>query len=254
MSDFTAGLASRQNAAARALQLSHSQIEEGFAPRDLKEGASGARRSGTAPEPVTPKSFSPQPITPRHYGPDSEAAESGTSWDPRDTATATQFTDPISSARAAGYAEGFAAGQEQGEANRERDQAMLRALVESLKSTERVDRDHIAGRLRQTVLFLVTKMIGDAGIEPDLLARRIEAATDMIADSAEAAVLRVHPDDLDLLRDLLPATLHPIGDPAIARGSFQLESASTIVEDGPEMWLEQLAQAIERVGVPTVGK
>jgi flagellar assembly protein FliH len=29
-----------------------------------------------------------------------------------------------------------------------------------------------------------------------------------------------------------------------------LESASTIVEDGPELWLEQLAQAIDRVAVP----
>jgi flagellar assembly protein FliH len=42
-----------------------------------------------------------------------------------------------------------------------------------------------------------------------------------------------------------------VGDVHVARGSFVLESASTIVEDGPELWLEQLAQAIDRVAVPT---
>jgi len=37
----------------------------------------------------------------------------------------------------------------------------------------------------------------------------------------------------------------------VERGGFVLESASTIVEDGPELWLEQMAQAIERVAMPT---
>ena len=41
-----------------------------------------------------------------------------------------------------------------------------------------------------------------------------------------------------------------VGDPHLARGAFVIESASTIVEDGPDLWLEQLAQAIDRVPIP----
>ena len=70
------------------------------------------------------------------------------------------------------------------------------------------------------------------------------------ADSAESAMLRVHPDDVALLEGKLPRSVFAVGDAAVTRGSFVLESASTIVEDGPELWLEQLAQAIDRVAVP----
>ena len=45
---------------------------------------------------------------------------------------------------------------------------------------------------------------------------------------------------------LLPDTIFPVGDAAVARGSFVMEAASTIVEDGPALWMEQLTAAIER--------
>ncbi|MBD8702109.1 flagellar biosynthesis protein FliH, partial [Sphingomonas sp. CFBP 13714] len=85
---------------------------------------------------------------------------------------------------------------------------------------------------------------------PDLLAGRIESATELLADSAEAALLRLHPDDVALIEGTLPKSIFAAGDPNVARGSFVLESASTIVEDGPAMWLDQLASAIDRVAVP----
>ena len=108
----------------------------------------------------------------------------------------------------------------------------------------------MAGHLRQTVLHLVTRMIGEAGVAPDVLAARIEAATDLLADSAESAILRLHPDDVALVQDHLPKTVFPVGDATLKRGAFVIESASTIVEDGPDLWLDQLAQAIDRVPIP----
>jgi flagellar assembly protein FliH len=42
----------------------------------------------------------------------------------------------------------------------------------------------------------------------------------------------------------------PVADPAVERGGFVLETASTVVEDGPSLWLEQLGAAIETVAVP----
>ena len=124
------------------------------------------------------------------------------------------------------------------------------ALGEALRNEGRLDRELMARQLRQTVMFLVTRLIGEAGISPDILARRIDSAAEILADSAESALLRVHPDDVALLEGRLPKTVFAVGDADIARGSFVLESASTIVEDGPELWLEQLALAIDRVAVP----
>jgi flagellar assembly protein FliH len=89
-----------------------------------------------------------------------------------------------------------------------------------------------------------------SGIAPDILAARITAAVDLLADSAESALLRLHPDDVPLVQGKLPATIFPVGDPHVTRGSFVIESASTIVEDGPDIWLEQLALAIDRVPIP----
>ena len=117
-------------------------------------------------------------------------------------------------------------------------------------ATDRLDRDRVATQLRQTVLLLVGKLVGEIGISPDLLAGRIESATELLADSAEAALLRLHPDDVALIEGTLPKSIFAAGDPNVARGSFVLESASTIVEDGPAMWLDQLASAIDRVAVP----
>ena len=45
--------------------------------------------------------------------------------------------------------------------------------------------------------------------------------------------------------------LYLAGDAAVARGSFVLESASTIIEDGPDQWLEQLTTALDKVAMPT---
>jgi flagellar assembly protein FliH len=108
----------------------------------------------------------------------------------------------------------------------------------------------MAGQLRQTVLHLVAKLVGEVGIAPDVLAGRIKAAVDLLADAAESALIRLHPDDVPLVEGKLPASVFPVGDPHVARGGFVVESASTIVEDGPDLWLEQLAQAIDRVPIP----
>ena len=74
----------------------------------------------------------------------------------------------------------------------------------------------------------------------------------MLTDVAESAMLRVHPDDVALLDGKLPRQVFAVGDAAVSRGGFVLESASTLVEDGPELWLEQLSHAIEAVALPTL--
>jgi flagellar assembly protein FliH len=230
---FVPGLAARSAGIAEALQRAFAPPEE-FAPRDVRPRDSA-------------------PVEPKHFSPADPAHKPTEGWDPFDPEPAPEpkeFVDPIAAARAAGYAEGLAAGRTEADAAAAQQAALLQQVSDALAKGAHFDRERMAGHLRQTVLHLVAKMIGETGVAPDVLAGRIEAATDMLADSAESAILRLHPDDVALVQGHLPKTVFPIGDAGIARGGFVIESASTIVEDGPDMWLEQLAQAIDRVPIP----
>ena len=224
--NFVAGFAARHAVAATLLQQAFAP-PTGFAARSPAE-----------------------PRGPRHFSPADPDARPTAGWDPLDAAAPpSPFVDPIEAAHAAGYAEGLAAAAAATQAQTSRDAALLSGIGAAL-GEGRIDREAMAEQLRRTVLMLVTRIVGDVGIEAERLSQRVQVAAEMLADAAESAMLRVHPDDVPLLEGRLPATIFPIGDPAIGRGSFVLESASTVVEDGPNLWIEQLAAAIDRVPLP----
>ena len=239
---FTAGFASRHTTTAHVLASAFAP-PSGFAAADIRE------RATVRPTNFASPNFSSEPSTPRHFSPADKDVNPTAGWDPLDPVSESSFIDPLADAHAAGYAEGLAAAAAAVQETAMRDGALLGDLATAL-GNDRIDRDRVAAQLRQTVLFLVSKLVGEVGIAPDVLAGRIETAAELLSDSAESALLRVHPDDVALLEGRLPKTIFAAGDPGVARGSFVLESASTIVEDGPELWLDQLAQAIDRVPVP----
>lgn len=236
MSEFVAGLSARQGIA--------EALQRAFAPP-----------IGFAPRAVGPRDAAPM-VEPRHFSPAEPGHKPTEGWNPFDPDPAVaqeqshDFIDPVAAAHEAGYAEGFAAARAEVEGLAKAQAALLQQVSDALSQGAHFDRERMAGHLRQTVLHLVTRMIGEVGIAPDVLAARIDTATDMLADSAESAILRLHPDDVALVEGKLPKTVFPIGDPAVMRGGFVIESASTIVEDGPDLWLEQLATAIDRVPIP----
>lgn len=263
MSDFVAGFSARQNAAAAALQQAFSP-SGGFAPSgmpglgiDLGSGPISFRpQAPTGGLGATPADAVP-PGQPRHFHPASRDHDPTQGWDPFAACEggSEPAVDPIDAARASGHAEGYAEGlaaaarefQAQAEAEA-RDGQMIDSIAQALSG--RVDRQAMAEQLRQTVLMLVGKLVGEIGVDADRLAGRVEAAIDHLSDANEAAMLRVHPDDVALLDGRLPQTVFPVGDADVERGGFVLETASTIVEDGPSLWLDQLAAAIDKVPVP----
>ena len=149
------------------------------------------------------------------------------------------FTRPIATAQAAACIEGMAATVAELGETRAHDRAMLLELAGALRSHGQIDREQIARQLREAVRLLASGLIA-----PDILARRIELAAERLADATESALLRLHPDDVAPLDGKLPGTVFAIGDAGVGRGSFILESASAIIEDRPEQWLEQLAQTM----------
>jgi len=162
-------------------------------------------------------------------------AESGIKRNPTDPG----FSRSAAIAQAAVCIEGMAATVAELGETRAPERAMLVELAVALRSKDRIDREQIAQQLRQAVRLLASGLIA-----PDILARRIELAAERLADSSESALLRLHPDDVAPLEGKLPGTVFAIGDAGVGRGSFVLESASAIIEDRPEQWLEQLAQAM----------
>lgn len=237
---FRAGFAARHTLPASALAQAFAPAS-GFAAVDLRQPPT------TNPGAAKPTAFAPQ-TRPKHFSPADRTSNPTEGWDPLDpTLPDEPEIDPFAAARAAGYAQGLAAAvHEAGD----RDRALLGALGDRIAHGGAIDRDQVAEQLRRTVLMLVAKMVGEVGIAPDILAGRITAAADLLADKAESGLLRVHPDDVALLEGRLPRTLFAAGDASVARGSFVLETASTVVEDGPALWLEQLEHAIDRVPVP----
>ena len=239
-SDFVAGFAARHDLPAPAL----AQV---FAP------ASGFTVTNLVAE---PRSFSPhvaadQASRPKHFSPADRDANPTQGWNPLACdAGENAYLDPLVAAHAAGYAEGLAAAAAEAQASSARDHALLADLAQGLVAGTHIDRGPLAERLRSTVLHLVTRLVGEVGIAPDILAARITAATDCLADASESAMLRVHPEDVALLEGRLPNTVFAVGDAAVTRGSFLLESASPIGVDGPEAWLDLLAQAIDRGPAP----
>lgn len=238
MSSFAPGFAGRIAAAENMLHRAFGD-SEAFAPVAI--GNIG-RRSAQEAAPA-----------PRHFEPADRTTNPTQGWDPfapEAPAGHGPFVDPIAQAHAAGFEEGHAAALAEVAAARAREAALLDQVSAALSSGAHFDRERMAGHLRQTVLHLVSRMVGETGISGDLLAARIGAAVDLLSDSAESALLRMHPDDVPLVQGKLPTSIFPVGDPHLAPGHFVIESASTIVEDGPAMWMEQLAQAIDRVPIP----
>ena len=247
MSEFVAGFAARHDTAAHLLQAAFAP-PAGFTPREM--WATLEREMGTT---AAPRGPGPGP-GPRHFSPADPAGEKPTQgWDPLDAQVEpTSFIDPVETAHAAGYAEGLAAAAAAARESGDRDRALLAELTAALANGHQLDRDRIATQLRQTVLLLVNKLVGECGVSAAVLGGRIEAAAELLAEAGESALLRLHPDDLPLVEGSLPKTIFAAGDASLTRGSFVLESASTLVEDGPELWLGQLAEAIDRVPVPTL--
>lgn len=219
----------------------------------LGAAMSGMRGGFSAGGPVH---FSPAP-EPKHFRPANPGMNPTEGWDPFDPLSEAgsepafpAAPDPIAIAREEGFAAGTAAAERSAAERGEADAQALAEISGLLEMMSGFDREALAARLRQTVLFLVGRLVGETGVSAELLGRRIEAAVALIADTSELAQLRLHPADLLLIEGHQPAHVALIGDDTIGRGGFRIETRSTSIEDGPETWLAQLSAALDRTALP----
>jgi flagellar assembly protein FliH len=148
---------------------------------------------------------------------------------------------------AQGYAAGLAEGRRLAEADLVNEHAALVRLAESLEALKPAGADGLAGLLASTVKRLVTQIVGEVEINPDTLAERVQSVAAMITEETTASRLRLHPTDVVRLADA-QLGVEIVGDPLLAPGTVVLDTGSGWVEDGPQVRLEKLRAALDRMG------
>lgn len=129
------------------------------------------------------------------------------------------------------------------------DWMMLVELVVMLLSNDCFDCDMVVMQLCQMVLFLVLKLVGEIGVLVELLMLCIDVVIELFVDIIELVLFCVYFDDVVLIEGNLFKIVFVVGDLSIVCGSYVFESVFIIVEDGLEMWLDQLVYVIECVVV-----
>jgi flagellar assembly protein FliH len=151
--------------------------------------------------------------------------------------------DRVAEAYERGYRDGVATAAEQAcRLEQERDDA--RSAIEL--AFARLDEDSAAelrDRLRQTVLSLCEAAVLPLALDADGLAARVGQAVSMLQRAQDERVVRLNPDDLELVASRLPPDLTVKADPSVERGGLRIETADGGIEDGPSHWRQALAEA-----------
>lgn len=152
--------------------------------------------------------------------------------------------DPLRTA----WEEGFAAGHAEAETAALEQAAAENAARERIElALARLDGE-LAEELRAK-LFSVVETLCETALAPlaldrEALLKRIARAAQMLARADDDKVLRLHPDDLDLIAERLPDDLVVAPDPALERGAIRIETSAGGIEDGPAHWRRAIAEAL----------
>jgi flagellar assembly protein FliH len=154
-------------------------------------------------------------------------------------------TAPINMAQqsADAFSEGFAAGHRSATEALSEECAQLRALLAKAEALQPEASDAVAALIAETVLRLVTDIVGNAPVDQALLERRIDEAMAVITECDAARNVVLHPDDAALLNNGAIA-LPIVPDATLARGDLRIECASGSIEHGVSQRLEALYLAL----------
>lgn len=152
--------------------------------------------------------------------------------------------DPVAEAWAEGHAAGLAEAQAEAAVRRKEEQKARHQIELALARLDADQQEDLRQRLIETVTALCNGALAPLAIDPALLAERAARAAAMLARADDNAVLRLHPDDLALVKRHLPKGLATEPDPALERGNLRLEGSAGGIEDGPAQWRRALAEAL----------
>lgn len=151
--------------------------------------------------------------------------------------------------QAEAFVQGFEEGRRTVELEIAGERASLVHLVEALGVLQPEEPHALGELLAETVDRLVRQILGEVTIDGTLLSDRAHAAAALIADETAPSRMRLHPDDHLRLSNALIA-VDMVADATIPPGTVLLESGEGWIEDGPDVGLEKLRVALDRLGVP----
>lgn len=143
-----------------------------------------------------------------------------------------------------GYADGLAEARADVAAEAQASVAASQSLDRALARVDDEQATILAERLRETVLALCCSVIDRAAIDSQSLDAQIEAAIAMLRRTDDERLLRVHPDDLELIAGRLSQNLAIEPDPSLERGAIRIETATGGVESGPRQWRDAITAAV----------
>jgi flagellar assembly protein FliH len=141
------------------------------------------------------------------------------------------------------YADGFAAGRLAVDAEWAAERAMLVAMIEAAADLRAEGPEPLAVLLQDTVMRLVSDVVGAAAVDADLLRERALALAAAICGPEGPVLLRVHPDCVTLLEGLR-GDIEVCGDGAVVPGQIVRTVARGTLEDGVESALDRVRAAL----------
>lgn len=151
--------------------------------------------------------------------------------------------DPVAKAYAEGYARGNAEAEARAKAQAAEEMAARNRIEAAFARLGEQEMLRLEERLRETALVLCEQAMAPLAIDPDGLTARIGKALAMLRRAEDERLLRLHPEDMELVAGRLPEDLRIEPDPALERGELRLETPDGGVEDGPQQWRRVLAEA-----------
>ena len=147
--------------------------------------------------------------------------------------------DPIEEAAREAFLQGFQEGERLTREAMDQDNVLGAELASAIALVSQSGEGALASMLSQTVIRLVTQIMGDVPVDQDVLKARCEAVAACIDSDDARAVLEVNPEDLPLLQmEQMGVAL--AANPDLPRGSVRLATAEGWVEDGPDVRLARL--------------
>jgi flagellar assembly protein FliH len=162
--------------------------------------------------------------------------------------------DPIAEARAEGYQQGLMDAREAAEREAE-DHALRREKLElTLRKLDGDLAEQFRQRLLETVVALCEATLAPLALDEAALIRRVERAAAMFTRADDERVLRLHPDDLALIRAQVPEDYVLTPAPDLPRGTIRVECRSNGMEvggaeDGPDQWRRAIIEALDIGGL-----
>ena len=155
--------------------------------------------------------------------------------------------EEIEAIQQAAHEEGYSAGHAEGLAQAQAEMRRLQARLEGILDAFSRPLAELEGEVELALAELAARVAGALvrhayTVEPALIARLTREALDSLGEKPRSVEVRLHPEDLDAVEPLLPASggVRVIADPALARGDLRVHAEDVRLDARLSTRLEQI--------------